>query len=212
MDLATLSTGINNWLAVTAVDVNGSVPVPLPVQFGRLPKKVLLEPFVLAYLGPIGKLGYDFPRYTYNDLTDEYVEQMRGVRRMPLRLSFRAFSQEWGQNARQYAEDFRIRLRKQSAMEALGAAALALFDTSDLVETDYEFSGRLVSQVDLTVTLGLCGYERLATDDTGYIRHVNMEAESIVIDEYGVPVYDQDGNPVVEEETTAISVTADEAP
>ena len=209
MDLSAVATGIETWLGLTAVDVNGTVPVALPVEFGRLPKKVHTQPFVLAYLGPIGKLGYDFPRYTYNALTDEYVEQMRGVRRLPLRLSFRSFSQEWGKNARQYAEDFRVRLKKQSAMEALGDAKLALFDTTDLISTDYEYSGRLISQVDLTVYLGLCGYERLATDDTGYIKNVNIEGQAPVVDEYQNPVYDEAGDPVVAEETITINVVTE---
>ena len=209
MDLGAIATGIEAWLAITAVDVNGTVPVALPVEFGRLPKKVHTEPFVLVYLGPIGKLGWDFPRYVYDELTDTYVEQMRGVRRMPVRISFRAFNQGWGLNARQFAEDFRIRIKKQTAMEALGAAKLALFDTSDLVSSDYEYSGRLVSQVDLTVNLGLAAYERLATDDTGYIKSVAMEWQGQVIDEQSTPVEDESGNPVVVEEVITINVTTE---
>lgn len=209
MDLATIKTGVEAWLNITAVDVNGTVPVALPVEFGRLPKKVHTQPFVLVYLGPIGKLGYDFPRYTFDDLTGQYVEEMRGVRRMPLRLSFRSFDQGWGRNARQYAEDFRIRLKKQQSMEALGAAKLALFDTGDQVMTDYEYSGRLVSQVDMTVTLGLCAYERLATDDVGYIANVNIEGQSPVVDEACDPIYDELGNPVVSEETIEINVVTE---
>jgi len=211
VDLATIKTGIEAWLAVTALNIDDAKSA-LPVEFARSPKKIHTKPFVKLRLGPIGTNGYDFPRYAYNDLTDEYVEQMRGVRRLPLHVQFIAFSQEWGKNARQFAEDFRARLKKQASMEALGDALLALQSTSDLIDTDYEMSGRLVSQVDMTVFLGLCGYERSPTDDVGYIRHVNMEAESPVFDEYGVQVYDQDGNPVVEEDTTTISVTADEAP
>lgn len=212
MDLATLSTALESWLNVTAVDVNGTVPVPLPVEFGRIPKKVHTKPFVLVYLGPISQYGIDFPRYTYDELTDEYVEQMRGVRRIPVRFSFRSFDQGWGKNARQYAEDFRIRLTKQSAMEALGDAKLSLQETSDLVETDYEYSGRLISQVDMTVYFGIAAYERLGTDDAGYIRHVNITQQSIVMDEYGKPITDQQGNPVISEDERTIYVTADEAP
>ena len=56
MDLAAIATGLEAWLAVTAVDVdNGNAP--LPVEFGRSPKVVQVNPFVLVYLGPIGKIG-----------------------------------------------------------------------------------------------------------------------------------------------------------
>jgi hypothetical protein len=211
VDLAAIETGLGAWLGITARNINkdGDDIGPMPVEYGRRPKKVHTGPFVLAYLGPIGKLGWDFPRYTFNEITDELVEQMLGVRRMPVRFSFRAFNQDWGLNARQFAEDFRIRLKKDTAMAALGAARLALFDSTDLIETDYEYSGRLISQVDLTVVFGLCAFERNATDDVGYIKSVNIEGQGQVIDEWNKPVEDEEGNPVIVEDVMTINVTTE---
>jgi hypothetical protein len=192
---------------IVARDVDNDVA--LPVEYGRRPKKVHTSPFVLVYLGPIGKVGWDIPRYTFDELTDEYVEQMYGVRRMPVRFSFRAFSQDWGLNARQFAEDFRIRLKKDPSIAALGTTGLALVDSTDLIETDYEYSGRLISQVDLTVVFRLWAFERNATYDAGYIKSVNIEGQSQVIDEWNKPVFDEDGNPVIVEEVMTINVTTE---
>lgn len=216
MDLAAIKTGVENWLNITAVDLDNN-KAPLPVQWARAPRVIYNRPHVKVSLGPIQTRGWDFPRYTYNELTDEYVEQMRGLRRLPLRIKFVSFSQELEddtdqRNARQYAEDFRSRLRKQSSIGALRDALLAFQESTDLVDSDASLSGRLVSMVDLTVYVGLCGYERNPTDDTGYIKIVNMEAEGHVTDEWGVPVYDEDGNPVVHEDTRNITVNADEEP
>jgi hypothetical protein len=207
VDLAAIETGLETWMNIVARDVDNNVA--LPVEYGRRPKKVHTSPFVLVYLGPIGKLGWDVPRYFFDELTDEYIEQMYGVRRMPVRFSFRAFSQDWGLNARQFAEDFRIRLKKDAAMAALGAAELALVDSTDLIETDYEYSGRLISQVDLTVVFSLWAFERNATDDVGYIKSVNIEGQSQVIDEWSKPVFDEEGNPVIVEEVMTINVTTE---
>lgn len=212
MDLGAVQTGIESWLNVTAVDANQAPPVPLPVEFGRQPARVQTKPFVLVYPGPIVKLGHDFPTYVYDYLTDEYVETMYGARRLTLRLSFRSFKQDWGQNARQYAEDWRIRTQKESSINALGNALLSLWGTGELVDTDYEWSGRLVSQVDTDVTLGLWAYERRASDDVGYIRTVEIEGQSIITDEYGTPLVDGTGKILVAEDVLSITVSANEAP
>ena len=46
-------------------------------------------------------------------------------------------------------------MHSNPSFETLVAAGLALVDTSDLVDSDYVWSNRVVSQVDLTVTLAL---------------------------------------------------------
>lgn len=204
MDLAAIKTGLEAWMAIVARDVDNDVA--LPVEYGRLPKVVHTTPFVLMYLGPIGKLGWDFHRYDYNQTTDEYFEQMRGVRRLPVRFSFRAFNQEWGLNARQFAEDFRTALQSTAAMEALGAAKLALQSSTDLIETDYEYSGRLVSQVDLTVNFGLCGYTRTPSYDAGYIWRADIYSENYIFDEAGTPVVDENGDYVTDERIGSVQV------
>lgn len=212
MDLGVVQTGIESWLNLTAVDVdNGSVP--LPVEFGRSPSKVHTRPFVLCYRGPILKLGHDVPKYTYDYLTDEYVQQMWGVREMVVRFSFRAFNQDWDKAARQYAEDWRIRVESDRSIFELGDSAyLSLIETGELVDLDYEWSGRLVSQVEASCRFRLWGYERSASYDQGYIKSVHIEGQGQVIDEWSKPVFDEDGNPVVVEETLDITVNADEEP
>jgi len=207
MDLAALATGIETWLGVTALDVDGG-GTALPVEFGRLPKKVHTSPFVLVYLGPIGKLGWDISRYTYNSTTGANIEQMHGARRMPVRISFRAFNQGWGKSARQFAEDFRVRHRKPESLETLRDAGMALWDSTDLIDTDYEYSGRLISQCDMTVYIGVWAYERSAATDAGFLQTVNFEGQSYLLDQHGNPIKDGTGNWVVDLNIKEFSVDA----
>jgi hypothetical protein len=205
MDLGEIRTDLLTWLAITAVDVdNGGTA--LPVEFGRMPKKVRTSPFVLAYLGPIGKHGWDFPSYVLNEVTGENVEQMRGVRTLPIRLSFRSFSQEWGKNARQFAEDFRNNMHSTESLEALAQTKLTLRSSSDQVATDYEMSGKLISQVELTVYFGAAGYQRTPAYDAGYVQTVNFEGQNYLLDQYGNPIEDALGNPVIDLDILEFSV------
>jgi hypothetical protein len=137
---------------------------------------------------------------------------MYGARRVPLRLSFRAFSQTALLGARQFAEDFRSNLYGAESQAALEAAKISLFDASDLVDTDYQFSGRLVSQVDMTLNLGVWGFQRNASFDAGYIKRVTLTGEGYVLDEEGNLVRDENGDAVVHNETLEIDITADEEP
>jgi hypothetical protein len=77
------------------------------------------------------------------------------------------------------------------------------------VDTDYEYSGRLISQVDLTVVFGLWGYQRSPSYDAGYIKSVNIEGQGQVIDEWSKPVEDEEGNPVIVEDVMTINVTTE---
>jgi hypothetical protein len=70
-------------------------------------------------------------------------------------------------------------------------------------------SGRLISQVDLTVRFGLCGYQLLPSYDAGYIKSVGMEWQGQVIDEQSTPIEDESGNPVVVEDVITINVTTE---
>lgn len=212
MDFAGLKTTLTTWLNLTAVDKQDP-PQPIPVEFGRSPQKVHTTPFVLCYLGASAPLGRKaLPIYTYDDVTDENTEELHRLLRVPVRLSFRAFSQEWGENAREYAEIFRTNTTSEAAINALGSARVGLWGTEGLVDTDYVFSGRLVSQCDTTVVMGFRYHPENQSRDAGYIKTVNMELEQTITDEYGNPVVDETGLPVVGEGTTAFSVTSDEAP
>ena len=197
MDLGVVQTGIESWLNLTAVDVdNGSVP--LPVEFGRSPSKVHTSPFVLCYRGPILKMGHDIPQYTYDEITDEYIQQMWGVREMVVRFSFRAFNQDWDKAARQYAEDWRIRVESdRSILELSDSAFLAIIETGELVDLDYEWSGRLVSQVEASCRFRLWGYERNASTDAGYIKSVHVVGEQTIITEESDTVTDEQGQPII---------------
>jgi len=137
---------------------------------------------------------------------------MWGARRMTIRFSFRSFSQEWDQNSRQFAEDWRIRVQSTRSIKLLGDATLSFQDTTEQTDLDYQWSGRLVSQSEISANFGLWGYERVPSSDEGYIRNVNIEAQGIVTDEYGVPVYDEDGNPVIHEGTREFYVSSDKEP
>jgi hypothetical protein len=140
------------------------------------------------------------------------IEQMRGVRTLPIRFSFRTFNQSWGKNARQFAEDFRNNLQSTESLEALQQTKLTLQRSSDLVAADYEMSGKLISQVDLTVYFGAAGYQRLPSYDASYIQTVNFEAQNYLLDQYGNPIGDVLGNPVVDLDIREFSVDARIAP
>ncbi len=199
MDLGQIQTDLDTWVTTLS---------GLPVEWGRQPSKIYTSAFVLAYPGPIVKIGHDFPTYTHDTLTDQLVERMYGNRRMTLRLSFRSFDQRWGTSARHYAEQFRVKTQStERSTPLMGLACLS--DTGELVENDYEWSGRMVSQVDMDVTLGLWGYELNPTYDAGYIRHANIEGQGHVIDEMGNPVEDESGDPVIVEEVITINVTTE---
>ena len=212
MDLGVVQTGIESWLNLTALDLdNGGAP--LPVEFGRAPSKVHTQPFVLVYRGPILKIGHDIPKYTWDEVTDKYIQQMWGVREMVVRFSFRAFNQDWDKAARQYAEDWRIRAESDRSIFELGDSAfLSLIETGELVDLDYEWSGRLVSQVEASCRFRLWGYERSASVDQGYIWNVNMEAQNHIVDQWGNPVYDSFNNPVIDLDVRGISVSGSLAP
>jgi hypothetical protein len=210
MDLGQIQTGIESWLNLTAVDANEDPVIALPVEFLQQPNKVQTKPFVGVRIGTIVKLGHDVKKYTYDDLTDDYIEQMWGVRRMTVRLLFRSFDQRWAYNARQFAEDWRVRTQSTRSINSLGDVGLSLWGSiGELIETDILWSGKLISQVATDVTLGLWGYERTPRTDTGYIKNVNMEWQGQVIDEYGVPIEDESGNPVVVEDVITINVTTE---
>ena len=206
MDLGQIQTDLTAWLNLTALDASGA---PLPVVDIEEPHKVHTGPSVRVELSTISKAGHDFPQYTYDALSDEYIEQMWGVRKMRVRLTFRSFDQRWAGNARQFAEDWRVNTQATDSIGALGTAGLALQETGELINNDVLWANRLMSQVETDVTLGLWGYERRTRDDTGYIKNVNIEGQAPVVDEAGDQVYDEDGNPVVAEETLTINVVTE---
>lgn len=211
MDLAEIAADLETWMATTATDIdNGGTA--LPVEFGRSPNKFRTDPFVRVYLGPIVKHGYDFPRYVLNESNGQFIEQMRGERTLPIRFQFRTFNQSWGKNARQFAEDFRNALQSTESLEALAQTKLTFRSSSDLIATDYEMSGKLISQVDLTVFFGAAGYQRSASYDASYIQTVNFEAQSYLLDVNGNPIEDLGGNPVVDLNIREFSVDARIAP
>ena len=191
MNLGTIQTALTSWVETFS---------GLPVEWGRMPQKLHTGPFVLAYLGPIVKLGHDERIQTYGDDGDNTTVRVVGVRRMTLRLSFRSFDQRLGGSARQYAENFRARAHWTSSFDYLRTSDLALIDTSDLVEADYEWSGRMVSQVELSTTLGLRASFADPLHDGSYIGTVTEpQAEEIIVDEYGVPVLDINSDNLVPE-------------
>jgi len=209
MDFSDLETNLTLWVGSLATDRTGTV---IPVEWGRQPQKIHTSAYILAYLGAIVPLGLDWAEYEYDDLTDELVESMHGNRRVVLRLSFRNFDQRLGYGARYYAERFRVRCRSTYSKGLLHDALVSFWKTGELVELDYNWSGRMVNQVEMSVELGI-NFSLTDPDFTGeYINTVEMEQVSGVTDEYGHQVYTEIGEPVIEEDSRLITVTADEAP
>ena len=73
-------------------------------------------------------------------------------------------------------------------------------------------SGKLISQVDMTVYFGLCGYQRTPSYDAGFVRTVNFEGQNYLLDQHGNPIEDALGNPVVDFDIREFSVDARIAP
>lgn len=197
MDLSAIETALTSWVETYS---------GLSCEWGRQSQKAHAGPYVLAYLGAITKAGHDERIQTYDSDSDSTEVTVVGVRRLVLRLSFRAFSQALGSSARQYAETFRVALHSQSAMDDLNAANLAYIDSDELVDSDYIWSGRRVSQCDMSVSMGLRAYLADANHDGSYIGSVNVSTQQYVIDENGTPVVDEEGNLIVTEEEAAFSI------
>lgn len=208
MDFATLQSDFTTWVGNLATDRDGNA---VPVVWGKQPQKIYTKPFILAYLGSITPQGQDIKTYEYDDLTDAYIEKMFGHRRATFRLSFRNFDQRLGYSARYYAERFRVRTQSSYGIESL-PDPLGLISTGNLIELDYEWSGRMVNQVEMDVVLSF--WMSLTDPDFsgGYIWNVNMEGQGTVVDEYQVPLEDRDEEVIVSEDTISINVTGNEAP
>jgi hypothetical protein len=185
MDLAAIETALTAWVE----EYSG-----IPCEWGRQSQKAHAEPYVLAYLGAITKAGHDERIQTYDFDTDSTSVVVVGVRRLVLRLSFRAFSQSLGASARQYAETLRVALHSQSAMDDLRDADLAYIDSDELVDSDYIWSGRMVSQTDMDIAFGLRAYTTDANHDGSYIKYVNIDTQEYVVDEDEAVVEDESGD------------------
>jgi hypothetical protein len=205
MDFATLQDNVTTWVGGLATGRDGSA---VPVEWGKMPQKVQIQPFILAYLGAIIPRGSDEYTYAYDSLTDELEESMYGVREATFHLSFRNFDQRLGYSARYYAERFRIRTQSTYGKESL-PDPLGLIRTGELIETDYEWSGRLINQVDMDVVLSF--WMDLVEPDYGggYIKSVNIEGQAPIVDEWGNPIMDENGVPVVAEDAITINVVTE---
>lgn len=199
MDLATLQTNLTTWVETYA---------GVPCEWGKLPQKIHNSPFALVYLGEISKAGHDERIQTYDEATDTTSVRVVGVRRLTLQVSFRAFNQNLGSSARQYAETFRAAMHSQSSFDDLNAANVALIDTAGLIDSDYTWSGRTVSQCDMSVYFALRASTADPNHDGSYIKNVNVYSASYIVGEDGQPVLDEEGNPISTESTLAVEVTS----
>jgi hypothetical protein len=190
MDLGATEIALTTWVETHS---------GLELEWGLQPQKLHTGPFVLAYLGPITKVGHDERIQSYNVGDDSTSVRVVGVRRFPLRLSFRAFDQSLGGSARSYAETFRARAHEQESFDFLRTSEISFNDTSNLVDVDYEWSNRLVSQTELTVYLELRSDVTDELHDGSYIGTVNAEPVPYIVDEEGTPVIDNDGDFLTQE-------------
>lgn len=190
MNLGSMQTALTSWVEKYA---------GVPCEWGRLPQEVHLGASVLAYLGPITKLGHDERVQTYNAGDDTTSVRVVGVRRVPVRLSFRSIDQRLGGSARQYAERLRAEMHETSSFADLRDADLSLVDSTELVESDYEWSNRMVSQVDMTIYFGARASFTDPNHDGSYIGTVNYNSAPYIVDEYGVPVNSETGETLVPE-------------
>jgi hypothetical protein len=185
MDLSAIQTALTAWVETYA---------GIQCEWGRQPQQIHEGAFVLAYLGAITKAGHDERIQVYDFDTDTTSVTVVGVRRLTLRLSFRSFDQRLGGSGRQYAENFRVALHSQSSWDTLKTAELSYIDSGELVDTDYIWSGRMVSQTDMDVVLGLRASTADPLHDGSYIKYVNIDTQEYVVDEDDVVVADVSGD------------------
>jgi len=199
MDFDAIEADLKTWVSGLS---------EIPVEWGRQPHKVHTGPFIMAYIETITPIGHDEPRWAYNDATGKLEESMVGNRRVTLRLSFRTFSQIGSGAARQYAERFRGRTQSSTSVDTVhGFECIGQWGTGDLIESNYRWSGRWVSQADMNVTLGVRS-EFFNPDYTGgFIKTVNVEGQNYIVDRFGTPVQDNLGNPLVPSDHIEITVT-----
>lgn len=204
MNLGELKTNVTTWLNTIAFDAAGA---PLPVVFGLEPRKIYTKPLVAVYLGPIVSIGHDEPHWRFNDITQELEEVMIGVRRVTIRLQFISFNQDWGQDAAQYAENFRLLTQSSTSTDIIqGFVNVGLWGTGQLIRTDFEWSGKMVPRVELDVTLGVRA-ELQNTDYSGsFLQTVDLEGQSYVLDRWGKAIADAAGNPIVDQNIREFSV------
>lgn len=90
-------------------------------------------------------------------------------------------------------------MNETSSFDDLRDADLAIIDSDPFVESDYFWSGRLASQVDLTVYFAARSSFADLNHDGSYIGTVNFDSEPYIIDEAGLPVLDENGRYLVPE-------------
>ena len=164
-NFTTVQTALTAWIEEAS---------SLQVEWGKQPQKMHIGASILAYPGAMTKLGHDERIQTYDGAgPDTTSVRVVGVRLFPLRLSFMSLDQRLGNSGRQYAEEFRTLIHSQTSFDTLAAAELALVDTGALEDTDYNWSGRTVSVVDLETILSLRVSFSDANHDGSYIGTVN---------------------------------------
>ena len=194
--LAVLQTDITTWIETLS---------GLPVEWGREPQYMRVEPYILAYAGAFSAQGKDELFYNYNTATGLVDLTMSGIRQLPLTLSFRSADQSWGGNARYYAEKFRLNLRSPTSVDLRTDALFSLVRSEPLIETDYPFNGHMWSQVDLPIVLAIRFNTEEENYDGSYIDTVKITSQKRVIDEEGNFVVNNDGDLVTDEgDTTTV--------
>ncbi len=185
MDLGAIQTALTAWIETYS---------GVECEWGRQPQLIHTSAFVLAYLGAITKAGHDERIQTFDFDSDLTSVKVVGVRRMVVRLSFRSFDQRLGFSARQFAEDFRVALHAQTSWDTLRTAELSYIDTGELIDSDYIWSGRMVSQTDMDLTLGLRASTTDTAHDGSYIKFVNIDTQEYVVTEDDEVVEDLSGD------------------
>lgn len=198
-DLAVVETTLETW----AEGLSG-----LTLEWGRQSMLNHQGPFILAYPGVIDSRGRDEHIWTYDSQTDQNNLKMSGIRYLTVTFSFRSYDQRLGLSSRQFVEDFRVLLESPGSIDTLTAGDLALSGIADLVDTDYTYQRRRISQVDMDLLFGL----RFELDDPfwdgSWIKTVNLSSEQYILDENGVPVTTEEGEILTTEASDPFTVTA----
>jgi len=169
MDLATIEPGLLAWAAALT-----SVPAAFCLWENAPRVQHRGQLVLLRWVSEVG-VGEDETLYTYAANADPSLEMtptVSGNRLVVVQIDIEVHDQRAGVNAHALASRARTRLQWPSIQAALEALGLALVGAEQVVVTDYELDGHVVSRRTMDVRLNALSTETDTAGATSYIATV----------------------------------------
>jgi hypothetical protein len=173
MDLATIEPGLLAWASTLTGVTLGCC------QWENAPRVRHNGQLVLLRWVSEAGVGEDDVNYDYAANADPLLEMtptVTGNRVVVVQLDVEVHTQTPGVNAHAIASRARTRIQWPSSQAALEALGLALARVEDVITTDYELDGRLVSRRSVDVRLHALSTETDSAGATSYIATVTATA------------------------------------